>query len=534
MRKMLLIFIVLLSFTAGSIYPQIQNSTILKKMHSTENNREQNSDILKIFMDKLPVEQSRVVNKALLKLDNVYKPVKVISDSTKMDTYKYDTKGNISSIVSSKLLKSIWVDTSKIVYEYDSDNYAAIILTSSKVNDQWVDSMRTTYTYNSDKALTSMVAEINKGNQWSFSFRGFVTYDGRKIISAVSEMYMADGSIISTRNTRTYNDKNELIGKIDEKGLNNVFTNYYRSTYTYYESGKPLAWMKEEWKENAWSIHDRESYTYDNKNNMLTTLYEYWQNEAWNNNSRDTYTYDDKNNVLTQLSEKYSNDLSLWENVSKLTYTYTGDGKVITKYEQVWGNEEGWLNVSLDVFNYNDLGKTTSEIYYDYGYPDLGNYKYIYTYDENNHLIKGEHFGFNNGSWIPSKGGMYFTSDDDSEYYCSAAKMEVQYELIPCAVTDGSSALPNEYKLYQNYPNPFNPSTKIKFTLPETAKVTVRVYDMLGREIRTLVNAEHTSGTHEVIWSGDNDMGQKVASGIYMYSISTSKFVQTKKMILLK
>jgi hypothetical protein len=94
--------------------------------------------------------------------------------------------------------------------------------------------------------------------------------------------------------------------------------------------------------------------------------------------------------------------------------------------------------------------------------------------------------------------------------------------------------LPTEFTVSQNYPNPFNPSTKIIFSLPEMAKVTVRIYDMLGREIRTLVNTENSAGTHEVMWNGDNDMGQKVASGIYLYSVSTNKFVQTKKMILLK
>lgn len=101
-------------------------------------------------------------------------------------------------------------------------------------------------------------------------------------------------------------------------------------------------------------------------------------------------------------------------------------------------------------------------------------------------------------------------------------------------VEDLIELMPSSYSLSQNYPNPFNPSTKIKFSLPEAAKVTVRIYDMLGRDIKTLVNTEQTAGSHEVTWNGDNDMGQKVASGIYMYAISTSKFVQTKKMVLLK
>jgi len=93
---------------------------------------------------------------------------------------------------------------------------------------------------------------------------------------------------------------------------------------------------------------------------------------------------------------------------------------------------------------------------------------------------------------------------------------------------------PKEYALSQNYPNPFNPSTKIQFSLPEQTKVAIRIYDMLGREIKTLINSEQSAGRHEVNWNGDDDLGHKVATGVYMYAISTNKFVQTKKMILLK
>ena len=94
--------------------------------------------------------------------------------------------------------------------------------------------------------------------------------------------------------------------------------------------------------------------------------------------------------------------------------------------------------------------------------------------------------------------------------------------------------LPSSYSLSQNYPNPFNPSTKIQFSLPEAAKVSVIVYDILGREIKTLLNTQYNAGTHVINWNGDDNAGRKVATGVYMYSISTSKFVQTKKMVLLK
>ena len=90
-------------------------------------------------------------------------------------------------------------------------------------------------------------------------------------------------------------------------------------------------------------------------------------------------------------------------------------------------------------------------------------------------------------------------------------------------------AIPNEFFLYQNYPNPFNPSTRIVFAIPKTARVQVRVLDLLGREVAVLVNGERTPGTYEVQW----DAGAH-PSGVYICRIQAGEFVQMRKMTLIK
>lgn len=95
-------------------------------------------------------------------------------------------------------------------------------------------------------------------------------------------------------------------------------------------------------------------------------------------------------------------------------------------------------------------------------------------------------------------------------------------------------SVPTNYSLSQNYPNPFNPSTSIKYSIPTNSFVTVRVYDMLGREVKTLVNGAKNVGTYNVVWNGENNFGNKVSSGTYIYRITAGNFVQVKKMILLK
>jgi len=85
-----------------------------------------------------------------------------------------------------------------------------------------------------------------------------------------------------------------------------------------------------------------------------------------------------------------------------------------------------------------------------------------------------------------------------------------------------------------NYPNPFNPSTTIKYAIPQQSFVVIKVYDIVGREVKTLVNAELSPGNYSVQWNGNNNYGSQVASGIYFYRVIAGNFIQVKKMILLK
>ena len=97
------------------------------------------------------------------------------------------------------------------------------------------------------------------------------------------------------------------------------------------------------------------------------------------------------------------------------------------------------------------------------------------------------------------------------------------------SVEDPIENLPGTFVLHQNYPNPFNPSTKIKYSIINKAIVIIKVYDILGNEIKTLVNEEKTIGNYEIEFDGSN-----LASGIYLYRMQAGNFSDTKKLILIK
>jgi hypothetical protein len=111
-------------------------------------------------------------------------------------------------------------------------------------------------------------------------------------------------------------------------------------------------------------------------------------------------------------------------------------------------------------------------------------------------------------------------------------KARDKYSELPTDIETNNNNI-TDFKLEQNYPNPFNPATKIKYSIPfdksSSQNVTLVVYDILGRELATLVDRKQNPGNYEILWDAGN-----YSSGIYFYTLSTGSFVETKKMILLR
>ncbi|MFQ5628338.1 MAG: M14 family zinc carboxypeptidase [bacterium] len=105
------------------------------------------------------------------------------------------------------------------------------------------------------------------------------------------------------------------------------------------------------------------------------------------------------------------------------------------------------------------------------------------------------------------------------------------HELLP---KSGAASLPDEFTVEQNYPNPFNPATVIRYGLNRDARVSVKVYNLLGEEIAILVDAPQTAGYQSVRWNGKNSLGRPAPAGIYVYRIEANSMVETRKMILAK
>ncbi len=135
--------------------------------------------------------------------------------------------------------------------------------------------------------------------------------------------------------------------------------------------------------------------------------------------------------------------------------------------------------------------------------------------------------------------GLGITTDIDGDTRSATlpymgADESITKPLKATGVNSVHNGLPTAYELGNNYPNPFNPTTQIRFALPQQSMAKLAVYDMLGREVCTLVDGMMNAGYFETTWNGKNNNGARVSSGMYMYRIEAGSFAASKKMLLLK
>jgi hypothetical protein len=97
-----------------------------------------------------------------------------------------------------------------------------------------------------------------------------------------------------------------------------------------------------------------------------------------------------------------------------------------------------------------------------------------------------------------------------------------------------SPTIPDAFTVSQNYPNPFNPSTEISYALPEAGNVNLEIYNILGQQVKTLVNEFQDAGNYVVTWNGDDETGATVASGVYFYRVVAGEYKEVKKMVMMK
>ena len=176
------------------------------------------------------------------------------------------------------------------------------------------------------------------------------------------------------------------------------------------------------------------------------------------------------------------------------------------------GIELTWSPIVDEDFQYYLLEKSTNE-----SFSDVVNYEIVDT------TFMDVEYEMNQTYYYRVTAFDHAGNQSDFSDVVEAALLSAMEDLVPA-----------EFALHQNYPNPFNPTTQIKFDLAEDGLVSIKIYDVMGRQLKTLVNSVKAAGYHSIQWDATNDLGEGVSAGMYIYMIQAGDFVSTKKMVLLK
>ncbi|MDP4114655.1 MAG: T9SS type A sorting domain-containing protein [Bacteroidota bacterium] len=240
-----------------------------------------------------------------------------------------------------------------------------------------------------------------------------------------------------------------------------------------------------------------------------------------------------KNGKYLMLAGKSSNDVGYYSLVTidpatkSIALLHTSPE--IPNYNVYTGDSVGVYSILLDTakdYCYLICVKSTSAPYYETSFK-------VVDLKTNTLFSLNDHFVIPYGCWdIPryvlNDSRIFFVGGSTSNNFDCLDSTFFYTVQVPTGVNDKNN-LPNGYSLSQNYPNPFNPSTKIKFTLPGNEFVSLKVYDVVGREVSTIINEQKVAGNYEITFNASS-----LSSGVYFYKLSTKSYSESRKMILIK
>lgn len=213
-----------------------------------------------------------------------------------------------------------------------------------------------------------------------------------------------------------------------------------------------------------------------------------------------------------------------WTSLYGIAFSDTENGIIATASALIYRTTDGGINWDSDTLgDWHIFSVTSSDLMHTWGVGRDYSYQGIIQFSSDQGVTWTSQYTFS--GWPNS---LFFI---DSTMGWVAGEGGIILHTTNGGVTfvDDETTQPTDFILSQNFPNPFNPSTTIKFAVPQTSQVLIKVFDVLGNEIETLVNQEKHSGTYEITWNAVN-----LPSGVYFYRLQAGSFVQTRKMILLR
>jgi hypothetical protein len=406
-------------------------------------------------------------------------------DNSSLTSYTYTPEGLKTEEIDQFWIDGAWVNSYRYSTSYFINDIVSLYLEQSWSGTEWVNSYEDVSIYNNDLQLKIYAVQQWNGAAWDSLYK--TTYD--------------------------YDNSGNLEITIDQSWNGTGWDNQYKNTYQYNANNDVSERLEEQWFEGNWKNSILDVYNYNEQDQLELIASFWWPDTAWKESVEIYYAYDSYGYITDKLTKFWESEELGLQNKYHQTYEYlpgTGIETVVTNQEWSLQSEE-WINQYREVKSYDEENNIQNYLTEVWGGTDwLPAFQDNYTYDEHGNLDIQLSQNWNGTEWINSFKATHVW-------------------LFVTSVEDDPASLPFAYSLKQNYPNPFNPSTKISYTVGKTSNVQLRIFDVLGNELETLINQEKPAGTYQLIWNAAN-----FPSGVYFYQIKSDEFVQTKKMILLK
>lgn len=282
------------------------------------------------------------------------------------------------------------------------------------------------------------------------------------------------------------------------------FRYYDRVLYTYNAEGLPETEIFQTYEED-WVNSTKKSLSYDVAGNLIQVYIRQWEETEWVEQTRMDYEYFETNLINSESIFQYSEGTYFpW---NKTVYQYN-DSWQLTLEDLYTGSGTNWVHTAVTLYSYNSNNLLDNSIY-------------SYVIEGGVQPVSRRKFTYEN----------FLETEVREQSYLGGEWVDKHRELIYYTVTSNNDLEPGTkvFTLENNYPNPFNPSTTIRFTLMESAEVSLKVYNVLGAEVAVVLNQYMPAGVHSVTFNAG-----ELTSGVYFYTLTTGKFSVTKKMNLIK
>ncbi len=472
---------------------------------------------------------NKPISKPLNNKETTFYPTLINFDDHYKYKFIYDDKLNTKTVETSSYLNNNWEHISSMEYHYNDNGDTTLIQGWSFRDSTTKLYYEKIFKYNTSNSRI-FDSTVNVENPFSSDNRNNYVYDeNNRLISQLYEEKNLYTSNFEKKNQYdyTYFDNTNNI-------KNSVTTDYFNNTIWIFESnhnesGKPLETDAKSFNGNEWVHEHKTLYEYNDYGKLIKLTFIPYNQQNLAHGYIYNYYYNSINMVDSSVAFMSTND-GQWLKYYKVTYNYDLDYNILQILrEHLPGTSvvESYMQEYFYDSHQNMIQEIQSRK--SLGSNDWFNLKRKdYIYDEFNNTIGAQCFSIYQNAWSPDYDSVnIFYNNKNNVLHYNARFCTIEYSTFSDIHENILS--PFLFSLSQNYPNPFNPSTSINFTLPKGGFTSLKIYDILGKEVTTLCNEELNAGNYTRTWNASN-----YSSGVYFYRLSAGNFSTTKKMMLVK